>query len=308
MQTRVLIPVYLVCQALGVMLWWVLLIVIPESIQLFQPRSWPKEALLSFWLADVVLLAFGSLLTAIAVSRNLAWASNAIWLLAGAAWYPTLYCLAISVATSQAWIATAMMVSMAGLSLAFATIQGIPGQVPAFIRPTPLKRSSAVLWTVLQVVIFWSVFLWILPMGIVECEAHWNLPRFTALGQKPASVAIFTIASLLGLWSAWAMSSLGKGTPLPTAAAPNLVCKGPYRLIRNPMAVAGIVQGLAVGLFLGSFGVLIYSLLGAFARHYVVRPVEERELTERFGAEYLSYRATTSLWFPYGMIRNQKPA
>jgi protein-S-isoprenylcysteine O-methyltransferase Ste14 len=305
MQTRLLIPAYFVCQAIGVVLWWSVLIMIPESLQFFQPRNWPKEALLSFWFADAVLLVGGSLITAIAVFRNLAWASNAIWLLAGAAWYPTLYCIAISATTGEAWIAAAMMVCMAGLSLAFATIQGIPGQVPAFIRPTPMKRLFALLWTILQVVIFWSVFLWILPMGIVECESHLQLLCFAVPGQLLTSVMVFVGASLLGLWSAWAMSFDGKGTPLPTAAAPNLVCKGPYRIIRNPMAAAGIIQGLAVGWLLGSFGVLAYSMLGAFAWHCLVRPVEERELLERFGETYLRYRSTTSLWFP-SFKRRQK--
>ncbi len=65
------------------------------------------------------------------------------------------------------------------------------------------------------------------------------------------------------------------------------------------------MQGLAVGWLLGSFGILAYSMLGVFAWHCLVRPVEERELLERFGEEYVRYRSTTSLWFP-SFKRSQK--
>jgi protein-S-isoprenylcysteine O-methyltransferase Ste14 len=36
-----------------------------------------------------------------------------------------------------------------------------------------------------------------------------------------------------------------------------LVIAGPYRYVRNPMAVAGILQGIAVGWYLGSVSVII---------------------------------------------------
>lgn len=58
---------------------------------------------------------------------------------------------------------------------------------------------------------------------------------------------------------------------------------GPYRFVRNPVAVAGIVPGLAVGWYLGSYAVLVCSRAGALLWHIVVRPVEESDLNSRFG-------------------------
>ena len=43
------------------------------------------------------------------------------------------------------------------------------------------------------------------------------------------------------------------------------------------MAVAGILQGIAVGWLLGSVPVIIYSLTGIVAWHVFVRPAEEQE-------------------------------
>jgi len=94
------------------------------------------------------------------------------------------------------------------------------------------------------------------------------------------------------------MATRGNGTPLPTASAPSLVIAGPYRYVRNPMALPGIAQGIAVGAYLGSYGVIAYSLLGAIFWHIIVRPVGERDLVERIGESYDHYRTSVRLWLP----------
>lgn len=53
-------------------------------------------------------------------------------------------------------------------------------------------------------------------------------------------VIILVLCSVLGLYSALVMVRVGKGTPLPLDQTQELVIKGPYRFVRNPMAVAGI--------------------------------------------------------------------
>ena len=85
---------------------------------------------------------------------------------------------------------------------------------------------------------------------------------------------------------------------MPTATAPKLVVNGPYRFVRNPVAFAGILQGLAVGRYFGSCGVIAYSILGVLVWHYCVRPVEERDLRQRFGIAYESYQQAVALWLP----------
>src|SRR6056297_310928 len=289
---------YFLVQAIGTAAWWVLLIAYPLSVKWFQPIDWPTGALLSFWLADFVLIIAGSIIAAIAVSRQHDWAGNVVWAVAVVTWYPTLVCIATSMQSGEAWIASSMMVSMAGLSLAMATIHGKADQSPATIRVTAMQRWHAVLWTLGQTVIFWSVFLWVLPMGIVELERYCGIDRFEHGFQLPASIGLFAAASCLGLWSGVTMATRGNGTPLPTATAPRLVIAGPYRFVRNPMAVAGIVQGLAVSWYLGSYAVLVYSIAGAVLWHIAVRPVEESDLNSRFGDAYNEYQRRVKLWIP----------
>lgn len=200
--------------------------------------------------------------------------------------------------TDQAWVASALMVSMAGLSLAMATIAGTANQEPAAIRALSMSRLHASLWTLSQTLIFWSVFLWILPKGIVEMEQRLAWPSFQHRGQIFGSITLFIAASGLGLSSGLTMAMRGLGTPLPTATAPLLVISGPYRRVRNPMALAGIAQGMGVGWYLGSYSVIGYALLGAIVWHLFVRPVEEADLEVRFGDDYRHYKANVRLWIP----------
>jgi len=297
MNVRRLIAVYLVIQSIAIALWWCLLFTKPASVEWFHPTNWPRESLIGFWLSDLMLIIVGSLFSAAAIVTNKPWASIVIWTLAAATWYPTLYCLGVSFMTDQAWIASALMTSMAGITLTMATIYGHSGQTPSMFRSVAMTKRTAAGWTAVQILIFWCTFLWILPKGIFELEQILTVTKFTRFTPShQVAPILFALASVLGITAAHAMNCTGKGTPLPTANAPNLVVTGPYRYVRNPMALAGILQGLCTGWFLGSYVVLVYAILGALTWHIFVRPTEEHELTKRFGDEYIQYKSKVPLW------------
>ena len=90
----------------------------------------------------------------------------------------------------------------------------------------------------------------------------------------------------------------GEGTPLPLDQTNKLVISGPYQYVRNPMAIAGIGQGVAVSIIFQSLPILVYSLLGALVWHLAVRPFEERDMVKRFGESYVQYRERVSCWIP----------
>lgn len=77
---------------------------------------------------------------------------------------------------------------------------------------------------------------------------------------------------------------------LPLDQTNKLVVSGPYAYVCNPMAIAGIGQGIAISVIFQSIPVFAYSLLGALLWHLVVRPFEERDMSRRFGQSYLNYR------------------
>ena len=150
--------------------------------------------------------------------------------------------------------------------------------------------------TLSQTVVFWSVFLFLLPWLILKFQRAAGVTGFEP--QPALGAVLFIVGGLLGLWSGFVMTRSGHGTPLPTDCPSRLVIDGPYAFVRNPMAVAGIWQGVAVGIFAGSWLVILYSLLGIPVWHLLARPSEEADMRERFGGEFDSYCAGVALWIP----------
>ncbi|WP_107038630.1 methyltransferase family protein [Brumimicrobium mesophilum] len=170
-------------------------------------------------------------------------------------------------------------------------------QFNKFFKPTKSKNTLWILTkTYLQTSLFWIIFLIILPFGIRFIEAEYF--GFAFSPQKVIGTLLFIGFSLLALYSAFLMSSIGKGTPLPTDCAVKLVKSGTYKVWRNPMAVSGIGQGISIGIYFGSTFVVLYAISGAILWHILVRPLEEKDLLERFGEEYLKYKNETKNWIP----------
>ena len=105
-----------------------------------------------------------------------------------------------------------------------------------------------------QASVMW-VFLYVLfPAAFYRLEGAVGLGayRFSSPFWRSAGVAVFTLAACLNVVSAVFMAVRGRGTPLPSACARELVVTGPYRYVRNPMALTSVTQIAALGLFLGS--------------------------------------------------------
>jgi len=214
-------------------------------------------------------------------------------------------------ATREAgWGVVAMTAATVGSVLALCLV--LLGRIPTeLVTSGPLRFRTAdpdagrhrhVLGTALQIVVFWGLFLGVFPLVIAAAETRWRLrpalpgPVLDVL--VDTGVVVFVLASLLGLASAVSMSTRGAGTPLPSAMPNRLVVAGPYRVVRNPMALAGITQGAAVGLVTASWMVLVYAVAGSIVWNCVVRPLEEADLEERFGDDFRRYAAAVRCWVP----------
>jgi protein-S-isoprenylcysteine O-methyltransferase Ste14 len=152
--------------------------------------------------------------------------------------------------------------------------------------------------TLVQISVFWGVFLLALPRQLQGLEQGLALPAFHFPGQVPLASILFVALSALGLWSGVTIAWLGSGTPLPLDTARELVVRGPYAHVRNPMAVAGLGQGLVAGLGMGSVAVLLYVLAGTLLWQSLIRPREEQDLLHRFGPAYARYRQAVRCWVP----------
>lgn len=152
--------------------------------------------------------------------------------------------------------------------------------------------------TLVQAVLFWAFFFGLVPALLHAAERALGIPGFASPGWRIAAIALFLAAGAANIATAVTLAVAGRGTPLPLACPRGLVVTGPYRCVRNPMAVSALTQGAAVGLYLGSPLVLLYAAAGAIAWQLFVRPWEERDLEERFGDDYRQYRASVRCWVP----------
>ncbi len=163
-------------------------------------------------------------------------------------------------------------------------------------RPgTPLQHAFQ---TGRQIVVFWTFFLIVVPFALQYLERALGVPTFTFSAQRPIGAVGFAVASALGLWSGMTMAIHGMGTPLPTHCASKLVVTGPYRYVRNPMAIAGLAQGAFVGVTLGSFFTLLYVVSGLFVWNFFVRPIEENDHRQRIGQDFETYCDQVKCWIP----------
>jgi protein-S-isoprenylcysteine O-methyltransferase Ste14 len=129
----------------------------------------------------------------------------------------------------------------------------------------------------------------------------------TAFGARPAGLGdvqlwlglILGGAGLCGgIWTSRLFVTIGRGTPAPWDPPQELVVRGPYRHVRNPMITSVLFILAGEALILRSWGVAIW-LLVFFAGNAVYFPLsEEKDLERRFGDDYRRYKANVPRWLP----------
>jgi protein-S-isoprenylcysteine O-methyltransferase Ste14 len=282
--------VYFGVQALGGAAWWIAVFSSPW-VRVTTLGSLDPVLVAAF---DIPLFVVASGLAAVGL-KPAAWVA-AVWTLLVA-----LALAGYATVTTEAGCGVLIMAAAAAGSVVALCLVAL-GRVPTeWITAGPFafrtaRRGPHLLLTVLQMLGFWGLFLVVAPLVIAWLEQRWGL-RVEAPTLWLGAV-LLVLASALGVWSAITMATVGRGTPLPSAMPASLVVAGPYRWVRNPMAVAGIVQGVAVGLVLSSWLVVAYALIGSLLWNYAVRPLEEADLAARFRAEYGEYRDAVRCWVP----------
>lgn len=96
----------------------------------------------------------------------------------------------------------------------------------------------------------------------------------------------------------WDFVRFGRGTPAPMDAPRQLVTRGLYQYVRNPMylAVLAVIAGWAVlfgSIAVAIYGAAIFAFLSMSLRFY-----EEPRLARQFGDEYADYRDRVGRWLP----------
>lgn len=270
-------------QAALIGLWWIGLAMSPGFFEAFQFDGISSIAFWSFVAPDIFFIA------GLSVARAYNNRPELEWLVLGAFGYATLYCVNASLLTQSGFLPSGLML----LGLAYNILLCFGTRVFRNSTSSPLQNA---LKTLVQIICIWLLALVVIPYVLVDAfgSAHWpESPLTMFLG-----LALFIAFGALGLVSSFFLVRDGDGTPIPLDQTNRLVVTGPYRYVRNPMAIAGIGQGIAVAVACQSLAVLAYAILGIVVWHVVVRPLEERDLAERFGDDYLKYQQAIWCWLP----------
>jgi protein-S-isoprenylcysteine O-methyltransferase Ste14 len=147
-----------------------------------------------------------------------------------------------------------------------------------------------------------AVFLVIAP-GVVAGLVPWWLTQWQTGAANPVPVRIAGVvltgagaAVLLGAFAQFVIQ--GKGTPAPPVPTEQLVVRGLYRYVRNPMYLAVLAVIIGQAMLLGRPVLLGYAAVVGIGFIAFVHGYEQPALTRRYGTQYEAYRRAVPGWWP----------
>jgi protein-S-isoprenylcysteine O-methyltransferase Ste14 len=87
-------------------------------------------------------------------------------------------------------------------------------------------------------------------------------------------------------------------TPGDRFFSKEFVTFGPFRYLRNPMSLGGVILMMGLGLYESSVSILVFALALFLFLHLLVVYVEEPGLEKRFGGSYQTYKRSVNRWLP----------
>jgi steroid 5-alpha reductase family enzyme len=147
--------------------------------------------------------------------------------------------------------------------------------------------------------------LWLILMpGIVAGYVPWRYfgVRDAVTGPLDAGRVAGIVVSLAGVallvTCVWEFARQGRGTLSPVDPPRQLVVRGLYRYVRNPMYVAVTMILLGEAIAARSLDLVVYWLVFFSLASLFVIVYEEPYLRRRFGASYDAYTARVGRWIP----------
>ena len=155
------------------------------------------------------------------------------------------------------------------------------------------------LFLALRSVIYMSGFLlffgWIaLLVRTFDQSFGVSLP---AASEIPGAILV-VVGAILVLACAGVFISRGRGTPAIFDAPRAFVAIGPYKYVRNPMYIGGLVLLIGFGLYERSISILFLTLPLFLLVHSFVLFYEEPTLRKMFGPDYANFYSHVPRWLP----------
>jgi protein-S-isoprenylcysteine O-methyltransferase Ste14 len=161
------------------------------------------------------------------------------------------------------------------------------------------SEKERMIAVILGGVIFWLIIPFLIVVVSSYIDQRLHLQKFSyGLINRVTGLLFIVVGWLFANWTVKAQFSLGKGTPIPLMATQKLIVKGPYTYCRNPMTLGTAIFYLGVAIWLGSISAIGLALVYPVGILIYIKLIEEKELEERFGREYLEYKQKTPFLIP----------
>jgi protein-S-isoprenylcysteine O-methyltransferase Ste14 len=161
------------------------------------------------------------------------------------------------------------------------------------------SRKQRLIAVILGGFIFWIVIPFFIIVGSSYIDPWLHLPKFYYRKTNPViGLLLIIVGWLFANWTVKVQFSLGKGTPLPFMATQKLIVKKPYDYCRNPITLGTALFYVGVAIWLGSISAVGLGLVYPVGMLIYIKLIEEKELQERFGYEYLEYKGRTPFLIP----------
>jgi protein-S-isoprenylcysteine O-methyltransferase Ste14 len=129
---------------------------------------------------------------------------------------------------------------------------------------------------------------------IFDIPGFISQPLNYVLSLPPAAAGI-----ILSIWTTLIFFR-SKGTPVPVNPPPKLITSGPYAYTRNPMHTGLFLIIIASGIYFGSLlSLLIFTPVYIALDTLMIIYIEQPELEKRLGEDYIQYKKTTPMFFPW---------
>lgn len=152
--------------------------------------------------------------------------------------------------------------------------------------------------------LFIGFLLVFLPARIVEWSGLPAPDHFG--GWQIVGVTLASAGAVLAVSCILTFVFVGRGTPLPLDPPRQLVVRGPYRFIRNPMYLGATAALLGAAVYYWSAALFGYAVVFLVAMHLFVLAYEEPALRTTFGREYEEYCRRVGRWWPRRQLESTK--
>ena len=146
------------------------------------------------------------------------------------------------------------------------------------------------------------IFLFAMPALILmsaNLDKYLHLPVIS-LGSAGSIIAVVLLVAgfSIGILTVATQFDQADGTPIPMMPTKKLIVTGPFRYCRNPMALGTILAYFGIVVLASSLSSFVLYLIMISALLAYIKRIEERELEDRFGQEYVKYKEIVPFIIP----------